>query len=693
MIAKDAGRVAWYSDRTDALALGDETFLQALETAHPLLAADTNESGLLDIIARDGDGLVVFPALAPDSWAAPISIDLEPDADIVAVHPVRFDLDAHLDLLAVDDQSRLFVLTGGGGGAFSHAGTYALWAAGAELRVGDAEGDGRGELVVTRRDLPGAPRELWWFEDGEWASQPLPGAGGRPVSARPAELVFASTDADGASAFLERVVADGDGWKLGGRSDLSAHVAELTVTGAEGSSEFAFCVDGSKDQLPSMGRWSSSATEVFAVTLEPLEPTPVAHEGELGFIGGACAGLWSVRGPERHDLVGHFRFAAGVDAIDALGMFELTADGNVHYRNEYIGKDVSTVIPLVAGDEWRGVLVKSGLFTELRPAAESPALVPRRTLSIWPEVAGIPPRPLPAPTVAGGAGGVLLAREGAGTILTASDCCLDAFTVPFPVRSAALLEAASAIVECEEGTLVLAVPRAAPVALGSLPHPVDAMVAWDSPSGLFLITGDASAREVRRYRVDPVNHATAPIDATETAMVPGLLRIVSHSGKDALLVADPSERTIALLDPASLDEGPTLQFVSLDGEVPSRLEVGDVDNDGSSELITLDGGVLRVFALSRPSGSPLAEVALPTEGGQAGLLAVLDVDCDASLDLAVLDEGSQRLLLWRGDGAGGFARDGVLEFPRPVRGVWGASRCEPGMKSLFAVGDAEVYWR
>ncbi|WP_143140730.1 VCBS repeat-containing protein [Nannocystis exedens] len=693
VVAKDAGRVAWLLDRPDALALGDATFLQALETAYPLLAADTTESGLLDIIARHDDGLVVFPALSPDSWAARVPIDLELDAGIVAVYPARFDLDAHVDLLAVDGESRLLALTGGGDGTFVHVGTYGLWAAGAELRVGDVEGDGRDELVVTRRDVTGAPRELWRFDGVEWASQPLPGAGGRPASARSAELVFASTGADGASAFLERVVADSEGWKLGGRSELPAHVAELTAAGAEGSSDFAFCLDGSKEHLPSIGRWSSSPTDVVAVTIEPLEPTPVAHDGELGFVGGACIGLWSVRGPERHDLVAHFRFTAGIDAVDALSMFEPTADRIAHYRNEYIGKNVSTVIPLVAGEEWRGFLVKSGLFTELRPAAERPAPVARRTLSVWPEVAGVPPQVLPAPSVAGGASGVLLAGEGTSTILTAADARLDGLTVPCPAESAALVEPATALVVCDDRSLVLVAPRAAPVSLGSFAHRGDAMAAWNSPSGLFLITGDAEVREVRRYRVDPVNHTTIPIEATETAIVPRLLRIVSRSGEDTLLVADPSERSIALLSPASLGEHTAPQVMSLDGPAFLRLEVGDFDNDGSSELITLDGQMLRVLALSRPSGPPLAELALPAEGGRAGSFVVMDVDCDANLDLAVLDERSVRLLLWRGDGAGGFARDGELEFPRPVRAVWGASRCAPGVKSLVALGDSEVYWR
>jgi len=694
VVAKDAGRIAWYAGREDALALGDAIFLQALETAYPLLAVDASEDGIPDIVARDGTELVVFPALAPDAWGARIPIDLEVDADIVAIHPVRSDLDAHLDLLAVDSQSRLLALGGGGDGTFVHEGTHSLWATGAEFRVADMQGDGRSELIVTRRDLMGAPRELWQFDGAQWTAQPLPGAGGRPVFVRPTELVFASSDTDGTPAFLERVVPGDGGWKLDGRTELPAHIAELTPTGGEDSSGFAFCLDGSADRLPSIGRRSSGAPDGLEVTIEAVEPTPVLYDGRVEHLGGACTALWSVQGPEHHELVAHFRFVSGIDALDAFGMFELTTDDIIHYRSEYVGTNVSTVVPLVAGSEWRGVLVKNGLFTDLRGAAERPAMVARRTMSIWPEDTDLASEPLAAPPVRGGPGGFLLPAEGTSTILAVAHTgsLLDGFTVPCLARRAVLADSASALVVCDDGSLLHATPRAAPVSLGSLPDRVDAMAAWDSMSGLFLLTGDAEAGEVRRYRVDPTNHTAIPIDVARTEIAPALLRIVSRAGSDALLVAEPGESSVVLLDPAALAEGPSTQIVSLRGEAAARLEVGDLDDDGSSELFVLMGGMLRIYTLSRPPEPLLAELALPDEVDETGSFAVLDVDCDDVLDLAVLAEGSQRLLLWRGDGSGGFARDGELEFPQPLRALVGG-RCAPGMKSMLALGDSEVFLR
>ena len=374
VVARDTGRITRASTRADALSLGTSSTLDTVGTSTPLAAIDVTGDALPEIIAHESKQLVVFPALSTSTWGSGTPLETGTEAEPAAVLPIRLDLDDHVDLLVLDKGSRISALQGLGDGTFLHPETYVLWGSGVDASVADLIGDARSEIVVTRRDLPGHPRELWQLDGSNWTSQALPGAGGRPVVVRSItdsgpDLVFASSHSDGDPAFVERVHIDAGVWHLGPRTALPAHVARSApIEDNDSNGALAFCTHAPEDGRSSVGLVSIDADGGLSVQHQALEPTSVLHDGEaLEFSGGDCQALWSEQTADTADLFAAFGFTGSeINSIYVASVFELSTSGFAHYRNDYLRHAESlTVLPLISGGERSRVLTKASLLTRL----------------------------------------------------------------------------------------------------------------------------------------------------------------------------------------------------------------------------------------------------------------------------------------------------------------------------------------
>jgi len=90
------------------------------------------------------------------------------------------------------------------------------------------------------------------------------------------------------------------------------------------------------------------------------------------------------------------------------------------------------------------------------------------------------------------------------------------------------------------------------------------------------------------------------------------------------------------------------------GGAPASLAVADLNGDGVPDLVTSNhtGGVSVLIG----SGSGAFTVtAGPATGVFADSVAVGDVNGDGRADLVVANKGSSTVMVWVGDGSGGFA--------------------------------------
>jgi hypothetical protein len=91
------------------------------------------------------------------------------------------------------------------------------------------------------------------------------------------------------------------------------------------------------------------------------------------------------------------------------------------------------------------------------------------------------------------------------------------------------------------------------------------------------------------------------------------------------------------------------------GNPPVDLAVGDVNEDGAPDMMTVAGfGSLSVF-LVNPQGQISEPVVTPPNGADAARLALGDVDGDGHLDAVTSSPSARSMVVFHGDGAGGFA--------------------------------------
>ena len=246
---------------------------------------------------------------------------------------------------------------------------------------------------------------------------------------------------------------------------------------------------------------------------------------------------------------------------------------------------------------------------------------------------------------------------------------------------------------CDDGSLYRIAAEAPPLKLGQLTHRADSMIAWNGSSGLHLFVGDQVSSKIHAYGLDFGGSALTSLTAAETTVPPIWLRSMSMSGSDRLLIGAPGEDTIMLLDPDSLVEGVAPELDLIKVPPTSRMELGDVDGDDSTELVALQEKRLLIISLSETSSRVIAEISLSPEADIDGPLAIWDADCDGHLDVAVRSRSMKQVIAWRGDGLGGFEPVGELYSPDSLHFLVGGPRCSRSGQSLLGIGEAEVFLR
>jgi hypothetical protein len=200
--------------------------------------------------------------------------------------------------------------------------------------------------------------------------------------------------------------------------------------------------------------------------------------------------------------------------------------------------------------------------------------------------------------------------------------------------------------------------------------PVDvALVDVDGDGRLDLLTAD---RDDSGLSVlighEEGGFSPAPRSPFELGFRPHLLETadVDADGRpDAVLSGHDDSRVAVLLSDGrgAFEHAPGSPFAAFDGAVKPHnhgLAVGDVDGDGSPDIVTVDQDRGRVVVLlgdgkgafSRAPGSPL-----PVAGRPAAVV-LGDTDGDGVLDLVVPDFADGTLATWLGDGRGGFVAAG-----------------------------------
>lgn len=649
--------------------------------------ADATGDGLADLLALGPDGLVVRAGDGRGGFGAATLLPGEGGTDFVAGD---FDEDGALDfaVLAADGAAARLAVLCAEGGAWRERAAYALDGAPGRLASGDFGGDGIADLVFEA----GAALHLWkgggaaGRGDGTFAPEcerGLPAAGG--------ELATGDADGDGRPDVLLCVPTTGDVWTFasrageGGAVRLEAPVA--AHAGATPASPALADLDGD-------GRADLVVTLAGEAGLAVLPGTPAGFGAARRFAGGGAllvadftgdgsADALLARGDSlvclpsmcppllpaavalaRHDeppaAIGFEREVAWTrSASVALARVELSRDGGAHWI---------TLADAVAGGRFAWTV--TGPETEAAVLRVSDASVAARS-----DVGA--PFAIRAPF---GAPAASAAPEGASALLVGDldgDAVADVLLADGEDgqvwREGALGGEAT-------GSAHARVPGARQFRLADLDGDglADLVALGDSWISVSRGSGGAAFGE-------PVVSATGHGNvAFEFADFDG------DGVPDVAIAASTgaAHRVSVLRGGAA---GPAT-FVPLTAvrlpAPPAALVAGDWNADGLADLAVTHADGLAVLLGQGAGGAPLrlASTRAFGSGPLRGLVAC-DVDGDGVADLAAPDSVARALMVARGDGAGGFGLPAGIAVPLAPRSLAVADVDRDGVAEFVAGGD------